>query len=102
MAKKTGAVSVLLALLLGVASVSAQAQVQVRSQIFYFNGTCNGTDQVFVRPFSPTITATVIGGDILVFQDPPGGINYAFAGIAGGTNLILWAGPKQTNVVSFP
>jgi hypothetical protein len=102
MIKKLGAIAVLCALLLGFASMSAQAQVQVRSQTFFFNGTCTGTDQVFTRPFNPTITATVIGGDIQIFQDPVGGVNYAFAGIAGGTNIILWDGPKQTHVTSFP
>jgi len=59
--------------------MSAQAQQQVRSQTFFFNGTCTGTDQIFQRPFSPTITATVTGGDIQIFQDPTGGVNYAFA-----------------------
>jgi hypothetical protein len=102
MNRKLGVFAVLCALCLGFGSMSAQAQLQVRSQTFFFNGTCTGTDQVFARPFSPTITATVIGGDIQVFQDPVGGVNYAFAGIAGGTNIILWDGPKQTHVTSFP
>ena len=87
---------------LGLASMSAQAQVQVRSQTFFFNGTCTGTDQIFLRPFNPTITATVIGGDIQIFQNPTGGISFAFAAVAGTSNIILWAGQGQTHVTSFP
>src|SRR5206468_2047342 len=99
---KVGVIALMGALWLGLASMSAQAQVQVRSQTFFFNGTCTGTDQVFVRNFNPAITATVTGGDIQIFQNPTGGINYAFTGIAGGTNIILWAGPQQTHVTNFP
>jgi hypothetical protein len=102
MTKKISAIALMGALWLALASMSAQAQVQVRSQTFFFNGTCTGTDQVFTRPFNPTITATVIGGDIQIFQNPTGGVNYAFAGLAGSTNIIIWDGPQQTHVTSFP
>src|SRR5438132_13235283 len=103
MIKKIGAIAVSWAVLLGFAGISAEAQTfTVKSQTFFFNGTCTGTDQVFVRNFNPTITATVIGGDIQIFQNPTGGVNYAFAGIAGTTNIILWDGPQQTHVTSFP
>jgi|SRR5271165_3409470 len=102
MIKKIGAIAVSLALLLGFASISAQAQQSVKSQTFFFNGTCTGTDQIFTRPFNPTITATVTGGDIQIFQNPTGGVNYAFVGLAGSTNIIIWDGPGQTHVTSFP
>ena len=101
MLRKLGFFSVLAALWLGLSSMSAQAQ-SVKTQTFFFSGTCTGTDQVFVRPFSPTITATVTGGDIQVFQNPTGGVNYAFAGIAGTSNIVIWDGPGQTHVTSFP
>jgi len=103
MIKKIGAIAVSWALLLGFAGISAEAQ-QLRTQTFFFNGTCTGTDQVFVRPFNPTFTSPlgITGGDIQIFQNPTGGVNYAFAGIAGTTNIILWDGPQQTHVTSFP
>jgi hypothetical protein len=105
MIKKIGAVAAVWVLWLGFASMPAQAQEVVKSQTFFFSSTCTGTDQVTLRSFNPTFTGKVIGGDILVFQNPTGGINYAFAGIAGGTNIILWAGLGQTHVtasIGFP
>src|SRR2546428_12743963 len=95
--------AVLCALWLGFGLMSAQAQAPtIKSRTFYYNGTCTGTDQVFSKPFSPTVTGTVIGGDILLFQPFAGtGINYVFAGIAGGTNIILWAGPGQSTSISL-
>jgi hypothetical protein len=103
MTKKFSVLAVLSALWLGFGTVSAQAQVPaVKSQTLYYSGTCTGTDEVTSKPFSPTVTGTVIGGDILLFQPPTSGITYAFAGIAGSTNLILWAGPGDKHVTSFP
>ena len=102
MVRKLGVVAILSGLLFGLGSMSAQAQMQVRSQTFFFNGNCTGTDQVFTRPFNPAITATVTGGDIQIFQNPTGGVNYAFAGFAGSTNIVIWDGPGQTHVTSFP
>src|SRR5690242_18171091 len=102
MVRKLGVVAILSGLLFGLGSMAAQAQVQVRSQTFFFNGNCTGTDQVFTRPFNPAITANVIGGDIQIFQNPVGGVNYAFAGFGGSTNIVLWDGPGQTHVTSFP
>lgn len=102
MMKKIATIAAVWALCLGFASMSAQAQQQVRSQTFFFNGNCTGTDQVFTRPFNPAITATVTGGDVQIFQNPTGGVNYAFAGLAGSTNIIIWDGPGQTHVTSFP
>jgi hypothetical protein len=105
MMKKLSMVVALWALCLGLFGLPAQAQELVKSQTFFFNGTCTGTDQVSTKPFNPTFTGKVIGGDILVFQNPTNGINYAFSGIAGGTNIILWAGPGQTHVtgsIGFP
>ena len=103
MMKKLSVFAGLCTLWLGFGTLSAQAQAPVLlSQTLYFNGTCNGTDQVFTKPFSPTFTGEVTGGDIVVSQNPPSGINYAFGGFAGSTNIILWAGPGQTHVTSFP
>src|SRR5271169_5782068 len=88
---------------LGFGTMSAQAQVPVLlSQTFYFDGTCTGADQVFTKAFSPTFTGEVTGGDIVVSQNPASGINFAFGGFAGSTNIILWAGPGETHVTSFP
>jgi len=73
MIEKVGFFAVLCALWLGFGTMSAQAQVPtVKSRNFYYNGTCTGTDQVFLRPFTPTVTGAVIGGDILLFQPPAG------------------------------
>jgi hypothetical protein len=103
MTKKFGVFAGLCALWLGFGIMSAQAQAPPQlSQTFYFNGTCNGTDQVFTKPFTPTFTGEVTGGDIVVSENPPSGINYAFGGFAGSTNVVLWAGPGQTHVTSFP
>jgi len=96
--KKLSVFAALCGLSLGICSMAAHAQEVVHSQTLYFNGNCTGTDETSDRPFSPTFTGKVFGGDITVFENPSGGINYAFAGIAGGTNIILWAGPKETHV----
>jgi hypothetical protein len=102
MMKKLSSLIALCALFVGFGAVAAHAADSdiVKSQTFFFNGTCTGTDQVFNRPFNPTFTGKIIGGDIIVFQNPNNGINYAFAGVAGGTNIILWAGPQQTHVTA--
>jgi hypothetical protein len=100
MIKQLSTFAVLCALCFGF-SMSAQA-VSVFSQTFYYNGTCTGLDQTTTLPFPTPVTATLGGGDIVIFQPPAApGINYAFAGISASTNIILWAGPGQTHVTSF-
>ena len=102
MIRRQSIVAALCALCLGLGTIPARAADSdlVKSQTFFFNGTCTGTDQIANKPFNPTFTGKIIGGDIILFQNPAGGINYAFAGIVGGTNIILWAGPGQTHVTA--
>jgi hypothetical protein len=99
MRKKSRVLAVLWALFAAFISFSARAQ-GLQSQTFYFISTCTGTDQVFLQTFSPTFNGTITGGDIVLFENPASGINYAFAGINAGP-VILWAGPQQTHVTSF-
>jgi len=70
MIRRLSVIAVLCALCLGFGSMLAQAQLQVRSQTFFFNGTCTGTDQVFSRTFSPTITATSLAVIFRYFKIP--------------------------------
>jgi hypothetical protein len=100
MTQKVGILTVLCLLGLGLSSLSAQAQA-LHSQSFYYAGTCTGTDQIF-EANTLGVNGTVTGADIVVFQDPSGGIQFAFAGTTGTSDKYIWAGPGETHVTSFP
>ena len=85
----------------GVASLAAPAQA-LTSTDQDFLGQCTGQNQHFVfQPFLPNANNQIIGGEIFLFQNPTGGIQYALLGINFTNNHIVDMGVGDTHVTSF-
>jgi|1186.fasta_scaffold20545_2 hypothetical protein len=83
----------------------AEAATPVQSETFQFSGVCNGNQQLNTFFITTPGAVTVIGGDISIFSNPQGGIDFAYvatlpaSGIASTELVNLGLG--QTHVRSF-
>src|SRR3954466_3391890 len=83
----------------------AEAATPVQSETFQFSGVCNGNQQLTNFFITTPGAMTVIGGDIAIFSNPQGGIDFAYIASQPSTGMasteLVNLGLGQTHVRSF-